>query len=53
MGEGECPATLMDQFSDQIKNNIYEVTITNLRMNNGKTLETCIEAIHHHNLVLS
>ena len=35
----------MDQFLDQIKDKKYEVTITNLRMDNGKTLETCIEAI--------
>jgi len=53
MNEGKCPATLMDQFLDQIKDSKYEVTITNLRMNNGKTLETCIEAIQHHDLVLT
>jgi len=53
MNEGGCPATLMDQFLDQIKDNKYEVTVTNLRMNNGKTLETCIEAVQHHDLVLS
>ena len=51
MNEGEHPATLMDKFLDQIKDNKYEVTVTNLRMNNGKTLETCIEAIWHHDLV--
>jgi len=32
INEGECPATLMDQFLDQIKNNKYEVTVTNSRM---------------------
>jgi len=53
MGEGEHPATLMDQFLDQIKDNKYEVTITSLRMDKGKTLEACIEAVHHHDLVLS
>ena len=53
MNEGEHPATLMDQFLDQIKDNKYKVTITNLRMKNGKTLETCIEAIRCHDLVLS
>ena len=53
MNEGEHPETLMDQFLDQIKDNKYEVTITNLRMDNGETLETCIEAIWHHDLVLS
>jgi len=51
MNEGEHPASLMDQFLDQIKDNKYEVRVTNLRMNNGKTLETCIEAIWHHDLV--
>ena len=53
MGEGEHPAILMDPFLDQIKDNKYEMTVTNLRMDNGKTMENCIEAIHHHNLVLS
>jgi len=45
MNEGGHPATLMDQFLDQIKDNKYEVTITSLRMDNGKPLETCVEAI--------
>ena len=53
MNEEEHPATLMDQFLDQIKDNKYEVTVTNLRMDNGKTLETCIEAIRCPDLVLS
>ena len=53
INEGEDPATLMDQFLDQIKDNKYEVTVTNLRMDNGKTLETCIEAIQCHDLFLS
>ena len=53
MNEEECPAVLMDQFLDQIKDNKYEVTVTNLRMNNGKTLEICIEAMKHHDLVFS
>ena len=43
----------MDQFLNQIKENKYEVTTTNLRMGNGKTLETCIKAIQHHDLLLS
>ena len=43
----------MDQFLDQIKTNKYEVTITNSGIENGKTLETCIEAIQHQDLVLS
>ena len=43
----------VNQFLDQIKDNKYEVKVTNLRMNNGKTLETCIEAILHHDLVSS
>jgi len=45
MNEGEHPATLMEQLLDQIKDNKYEVTITNLRMDNGKTMETCIDLI--------
>jgi len=47
MNEGDHPATLMDQFLDQIKDSKYEMTTTNLRMDNGKTLETCIEVQEH------
>ena len=43
----------MDQFLDLIKVNTYEVTITNLRMDNGMTLKTYIGAIPHHHLVLT
>jgi hypothetical protein len=53
MDEGEHPATLIDQFLDQIKDNKYEVTITNLRMDSEKTLQQCIEAVRRHDLVLS
>ena len=35
MGQGECPASLIDQFLDQIKDNKYEVTIPNLRTSKG------------------
>jgi hypothetical protein len=53
MDEGEHPATLIDQFLDQIKDNKYEVTVTNLRMDSEKTLQQCIEAVRRHDLVLS
>ena len=53
MDEGECPATLIDQFLDQIKDNKYEVTITHLRIDSEKTLQECIEAVRHHDLILS
>jgi hypothetical protein len=52
-GEGECPTTLIDQFLDQIKDPKYEVTITTLRMDNSKTLDSCIQAIRRHDLVLA
>ena len=32
MNEGEHPATLMDQFLDQITDNKYKVTITNIKI---------------------
>jgi hypothetical protein len=52
-GEGERPATLIDQFLDQIKDSKYDITVTSLRMDNKKTLESCIEAIRKHDLVLA
>ena len=52
-GEGERPTTLVEQFLDQIKDSKYEVTVSNLRMDNNKTLERCIEAIREHDLVLA
>jgi hypothetical protein len=52
-GEGERPATLIDQFLDQIKDSKYDVTVTSLRMDGSKTLENCIEAIRKHDLVLA
>jgi hypothetical protein len=52
-GEGEQPATLIDQFLDQIKDSKYDVTITTLRMDSSKTLESCIQAIRRHDLVLA
>jgi len=53
MDEGECPATLIDQFLDQFKDNKYKVTITNLRMDSEKSLQECIDAVRHHDLILS
>ena len=37
MDEGECPATFMDQSLNQTKDNKYELSITNLRMDRKKT----------------
>ena len=53
MGEGERPATLIEQFLDQIKDPKYDITVTTLRMDNNKTLESCIEAVRRHDLVLA
>jgi hypothetical protein len=52
-GEGERPATLIDQFLDQIKDSKYDITVTSLRMDSNKTLDSCIEAIRRHDLVLA
>ena len=52
-GEGERPATLVEQFLDQIKDPQYEVTVSNLRMENDKTLDQCIEVIRKHDLVVT
>jgi len=52
-GEGERPATLIDQFLDQIKDSKYDVTVTTLRMDPNKTLESCIQAIRRHDLVIA
>jgi hypothetical protein len=53
MGEGERSATLIEQFLDQIKDPKYDVTVTTLRMDNNKTLESCIEAVRRYDLVLT
>jgi len=53
IGEGERSATLIEQFLDQIKDPKYNVTVTTLRMDNNKTLESCIEAVRRHDLVLA
>ena len=52
-GEGERATTLREQFLDQIKDTKYEVPISNLRMDNEKSLEDCIEAIRRHDLVIA
>ena len=44
---------MIDQFLDQIKDSKYDVTITTLRMDSSKTLESCIQAIRRHDLVLA
>jgi hypothetical protein len=51
-GEGERPATLSEQFLDQIKDSKYDVMVTTLRMDSSKTLESCIEAVRRHDIVL-
>ena len=52
-GEGERATTLREQFLDQVKDPTYNVPISNLRMDNDKSLEDCIEAIRRHDLVLA
>jgi len=53
MGEEERLATLIEQFLDQIKDPKYDVMVTTLRMDNNKTLESCIEAVRRYDLVLA
>lgn len=50
-GEGERPATLIDQFLDHIRDDKYRITVSNLRMDRNKTLDSCIEAIRQQDLI--
>ena len=50
-GEGERPATLIDLFLDHIRDDKYKITVSNLRMDRNKTLDSCIEAIRQQDLI--
>jgi len=42
---------LIDLFLDHIRDDKYKITVSNLRMDRNKTLDSCIEAIRQQDLI--